>query len=358
VTAPGEETRDEKQLQPGRVVRVFNLLCLVAGVVLLAVTVQRVGLSRLVELGRQIGGWIAPLLLVHAGIIFCDATAQHFYLRPAQRTISFLRMLGVQAAGNAINLLTPGQKVGEGAKVTLLLGKAPRPRVIAMVLRWNLVSLAISMVASVVGAAVAATLFDLPSAFQHFLVAAVAVAVVVAVGLVLLVRRGLLESFVAAGRFLHIVSDERRRRWADKLAEIDKLLRDGHAGHGLLMGAVFQTGARVLYWFELYVILVAMGDEPGLRFMVAVSGLLVVLNTVASIVPMGIGLTETGLFGLFALLGSSSELGLAASLARRANTLTVSTVGLLVLLGMQTYDRLTLRRSLARLRERKDADAD
>jgi uncharacterized membrane protein YbhN (UPF0104 family) len=318
----------------GLAARIFNLVCLVGGVVLLVLAVHSIGLARLGELAVRVGPWSAAILAVNVAYSMCDAASQHFFMRPEQRALSYWRMLVVHVSAQAVNLLTPGQKVGEATKVTLLLGHAPRPRVIASIVRFNLTNLAISIVASAIGAGITPFLYHLPHRVE--------VALLVVAGIGALIARG-----------LHVLSNERRERWAKRLGEIDRLLAHGREpGNGVFLGVSFAIAGRVLFWSELYVILVAMGTAPSLGFIAVVSLLSVALNTIASIVPMGLGLTEGGLYGLFQALGESPDLGVAASLVRRARVMLSAAFGLLLMVAMQTYDRLRLARAQQRVRER------
>lgn len=340
---------------PGRLARAFNLLSLAGGVILLVVTLRRVGLVRLGELAERVGA-VAPLLVgLYFVVMACEAGAQHLFMRPEQRTLHFARLYVAHMAGVAINSLTPGDKLGEVTKVTLLLGHAPRPRVVAAVLRYNLVNLGLSLTVSVVGAALAPLLFDLPDAVRRGLLVASAISIALAVAIFVLVRRGLLASFLAAGRGLHLLSEATRARLVARLAQVDERLRHGRGpGSGVVAGTALVVLARTLYWTELYLILRAMGDTPSLAFMVVVTAMNVVLHTVASIVPMGIGVTEGGLYGLFALLGADPDRGIAASLVRRARVVIVAALGLLAMVGLQIADRLGRARAKARVLARHD----
>src|SRR5262245_39470180 len=86
----------------------------------------------------RIGWWFAAILAIELGALLCDAAALHAFMRPEARMIHYGRVLGAQASGRAINVLTPGGALGEATKLAMLVSHAPRARVLSSIVLLNL----------------------------------------------------------------------------------------------------------------------------------------------------------------------------------------------------------------------------
>ncbi len=96
----------------------------------------------------------------------------------------------------------------------------------------------------------------------------------------------------------------------------------------------------------------ALGIDQGPVFVVMAAAIGVLIDSLASIVPLGIGAKEGGQAGLFELLGAGAMAGLSLSLVSRIRILVIAALGLLVMFSVQTIDNLLLRLSRKRVLER------
>ncbi len=340
--------------RPSGWVRLANLLLLAVGVGALVWMAREVGLDQLADLLSSIRGWAIPLLLVSLAGVALDAGAIHVFMRPEQRMVSYWRVFAAQMSGQAINSVTPTGTLGEVVKATLLMGHAPRFRAVSSVIAFNLVNVVVSAVFVLLGIGVALWLPDLDPAMEHAMRIGVLLLAVVSIAVVALVRRGVVRAGAGAAHKLRFISDARRARIAERLEAFDHQLRalgrGGPASHRPGIGLILVS--RLLGWFDLWLIMVALGHTAGLVFTVVAAAAGVVIGRLASIIPLGVGASEGGQAGLFHLLGAGAELGLAVSLVRRIRTVIMAAIGLLVMLLVQLIDQIRFSRAKSHLVDR------
>ncbi len=328
--------RDDDAHGGSRASRIFSLVTTFLAVGGVILTIWTVGPAALYGELRAIGVWFAVIFALELAQTACDAAALRDFLGLSQRNrlVPYFAVVRAQTAGRAINLVTPLGSIGEGTKATMLLRYAPTSRVVAGVVRTNVVSLLLSFTLVAIGAPVSALVLDLPAGISHALYIGGAIAAVAAVGLVLLVRRGLARTFAQIARGVRLLSRARRERWKTTLEDIDERLRSGARSKKLRarlrggVGWVFLS--RALGWLSMWVILFATGNTVGIGFMAVVVTAGVAISWVASIAPLGLGVTESANYGLFRALGEDPALGVVMVIARRVVTVAYVMVGLAV----------------------------
>jgi hypothetical protein len=331
---------------------VLNLCALVVGAVAFVFLLRQVPPAEMLAMIQRAGGWLAIGVGLAFVATFLDAAALHAFMRPEARTVSYWRVLAAQASGLAVNLLTPGGKLGEATKVTLLVGHAPRDRVVSSVLLFNMAYLYVAIALLVVGIPVAEVVLDLPQTLAVVLAVVSGAILLAGVGLGVLVHRGMLGSFVAAARSLRMLGRERGARVIARLEAIDRHLRELHVGQspGTRLGMLLVVSSKACVWGQTYVTLRAAGAEPGALVMLMVLSAGTVIDWVASVVPLGIGVADGSNYALYGLLGLGPMLGVSVTGLRRAQQAAVAGVGIAVLLGMNAAEQVGLSRRRARLR--------
>jgi len=302
----------------------------VLGLVALVITVWKVGVGTLASHLETIGPWFGVLLAIEAIATLIDAGAVYLLARGPDAP-SYRKVCVAQFAGRAVNSVTPGGNLGEALKVSLLARTCSMPRIIAAVMFATLYAFVISLGIVAAGAITTALLFPLPIAGEVALVAAGLVIGGVAVGLVLLIRRGMLCSLARVGRRLHLISAARHDRWHAQLEDLDARLR-GELGGAPRRGAIAllvtsQLLLRVVFW----VTILAIGYSLGAAQLIAVLSAGILLTWIANVVPMGVGLSEGGNGVLFAAMGAPPSIGVALALARRVNQIVFAAFGFSVL---------------------------
>ncbi len=336
--------------------RLVNLGLLLAGLAAMTWTLHGIGFARLAAMVATVGWWFVVVLVVELATVSCDAAALRCALRPESRMVRVPRLLATQLAGQAMNTLLPTGALGEATKVSLLAGHAPRDRVLGGVLLVNLLGFLTSVGLVVVGLPVVALLLELPPALERAAWLAAGLGLALAAASVALVQRGMAASLADLLRAVREIAAERRQRWDPHLQRFDAALRLVGAGHapGLLPAWRWLLLSRLLGWLEYGILLYAIAGSLPLELWLASLPLGVVIGWLATLVPMGAGVTEGGHYALFAALGVAPAVGVAVVVTRRLRQLAVATLGLGALALLQaersSAGPTALRRALARRR--------
>jgi uncharacterized membrane protein YbhN (UPF0104 family) len=334
---------------------IFNIVVLVIGFVALGFMMQRLGWQGFINSIEGIGWWFAVVLVLDAGSTLCDAAALNTFMRPEARMVSYWRVLAAQLSGRAINLLTPGGTLGEATKLTLLVSRAPRSRVLSSIVLLNLANVYISVAAMVIGTPLTFLLLDIPPSAKVPIMIGLGIvsAGVIAIGV--LIHRGAVGTLVILLRRMHVIDGERAKNWLDRLVEVDRHIRELHQNRsvGTWKGILWVGASKVLTWAATIVLLAAVGTRLDVSIVVGVLSVGQLINWVSAIVPMGVGISEGGNYALFDLLGASGEHGMILALVTRARSLIFAVLGLAIMGVMHTLDRIALARMHRKLRELK-----
>jgi uncharacterized protein (TIRG00374 family) len=335
--------------------RWVSRISLVIALVAFAVTIWTVGPGALLTHLRAIGWAFVLILVIEGGITVLDAMAIHSVASEKGQP-TFGQVLFAQIAGRAVNLVTPASTLGEATKASMLTETAGTSRAVAAVMFCGLVSGIFQLSVIAVGAPITALLLPLPAALRIGLVATAVIAAALAVTLTVLVRRGMLESLVAAAGRLHLVTKKRRESWRARLRKIDDRLR-GTEGGGRRAAVGFIIASRILTWVSIWVILAAIGYRASVGEIAALLSAGVVIGWVSTIVPLGVGVTETGNYALFHALGAPPAIGVALAVVRRIIHLVYAGLGF-VLLAIWRASSTARTRYRARRRPKGTPHAD
>jgi uncharacterized protein (TIRG00374 family) len=332
----------------------LNWFGLAAGTAGLIWMVSRTGLATTAATVRAAGPALALALAIDVAATLLRARALHVFLRPAQRMVPYWRVVIAQAAASAVHDVTPTGVLGEATKVTMLAHRAPTPSVVSAVIAYDIATLLVAAVITTAGVGLVALSGAVPPPLDRALWISAGVVVITVVVLSWLARRGLARTLIAASARLHALSPARRDRWIARLADLDDRLRQlqarGRAER--LEGTLWILVARALGWLELYVLLRGIGVAPGaLTFAAIVLGHIPVYR-VASLLPLGVGVSDVGTAALFSVLGLPASSGALLALVRRLRQIATATLGLAAMFGVQLIDRLVLARAQARVRAR------
>src|SRR5258706_10646840 len=154
------------------------------------------------------GWWFALIAVIDLAGACCDAFAIQAFIRP-KHEVSYWAVFAAQASGIAINRLTPGNSLGEPVKVTMLTGqRVPATLAVSAVVMFNLCTMYIGIAALVIGVPITAAVLDIPPHVSIIVWAATAALVVLAVFVVVLIRRGAVRTLIVGITGLRFV--ERR----------------------------------------------------------------------------------------------------------------------------------------------------
>lgn len=310
--------------------RWFTLVVTAIAIVALVITVWSTGLGALYDQLRSIGGWFVVILALEGVATLCDGAVLHGFLGRGGRRPGFLRVLEAQVAGRAINVVTPMASIGEATKVTMLMRHTETSRAVAAVVRFNLSYVAINLAFVLIGAPICAATLPLPAWMIRTLWIGTAVGGAIAVGLVIVVRAGLVVSLIRVARALRLISRDRFAVWRDRLRKLDASTRGEHGLRSWLPG-LWALPSKGLIWVGGWLVLYANGEPPSLGVMAALASAGTLINAGSNVVPLGIGVSEGGTAALMAALGESPTLGVTMVVARRVVFLTYAAVGLAII---------------------------
>ncbi|MBA3452220.1 MAG: flippase-like domain-containing protein [Deltaproteobacteria bacterium] len=321
---------------------------IVVGLIALSITVWAVGTEPLLEHLRAIGPWFVVLIAIEGTATFCEAGSTYLMTRgpggPAWRKVCV-----AQFAGRAVNSVTPGANLGEALKVSLLARECSTQRVVAGVMFTALASGIVAMTIVAAGSLITAIAFPIARSASIVLLIAGAVATVMAGGLAILVRRGMLGSLARTAGRLHVLSAARVARWSARLDDVDARLRGEIRGEHRLAAACLVVVSQLLQRGAVLVTIFATGYTLGVPQLIAILSAGVLLAWISNVVPLGIGVAEGGNFALFAALGAPPSLGVALALAKRVNQIVFAALGFGVLAADRIAERVDRVRVLPEL---------
>lgn len=322
--------------------RVFNVGVMVVGGAALAWMMHELGWAKLVEVTRDVGAAFVVILGLDVIALLIDARALHTFLGPAASRVSYWRVLAAQASGRAINVVTPLGALGEPTKLSMLVAHAPRGRVLSALVLMNLATLYISVLVMVIGTPITLLAIDLPRALKITVGIGMAVLIPLVVALGVLVQRGALSTLTGVLRRVRVISDERRDRWRKQLVEVDRHIaelykkRSTGTWHGILWVAL----SRLITWFATLLLIHELGVAIRPILVIGVLSVGVLIQWIASIVPLGLGLADGGNYALFDLLGAPGMHGAFVTMLNRARSLLVALVGFAIMLIVNATDRV------------------
>lgn len=326
---------------------VFNLVMFIVGGLALAWMLRTTSWSELWSVISGIGIWTAIIVLVLELIaLILDAAAWHAFMRPEARMVPFWRVLGAWASGRAINVLTPGGALGEATKVTMLMNHAPRSRVLSSIVLLSVSRLYFSVSVMLIGIPLTLLLTDVPSELKVLIGIGVAVIIPGMVALGFVIHRGAMATLVGTLRRFRLISVERGKNWKEKLAEVDRHIRELHTHRtsGTRAGFAYVAVAKLFSYASMIALLAAVGVHLTPVLIIGVLSVGVLISWIAAIVPLGIGVEDGGNYALYALLGATGPQGLAVTMLGRARSVAIAMFGLGVMAALTVLDRLFKRR--------------
>ncbi|HUJ62073.1 MAG TPA: lysylphosphatidylglycerol synthase transmembrane domain-containing protein [Kofleriaceae bacterium] len=314
-------------------------ISLVVGVIALIVTIHKVGVRALAHYLRHIGWWWFAVVALEIVVTTLDAIAIRAFMSPDK--IRLRSALLAQLAGRSVNAVTPSGNVGEAVKVSVLTEHVSQSRAVATILLYNIVSFIAELGTVAIAAPAVALLLPMPRDLRWLLLIVGAVCFVVSVAIYALVRRGMLASVAKVAVKLRLLSGPRYRRWQARLRSVDDKLRlvSGARTRDRWLGIGAIVVSRLTSLTLSLVILHAIGGPLTVGF---VSGYVTggfVVYMVATLVPMGLGVSEGGTYELFKALGENPSFGTALALARRTTLVVYAAVGLVLVTLSETVQR-------------------
>jgi hypothetical protein len=168
------------------------------------------------------------------------------------------------------------------------------------------------------------------------------------IALAVVVKRGAVATLVAGIRRARVISAERAERWKIQLAEVDGHIRElqENRSHGTWKGILWVLASKAMTWTSLLVLLHTAGGAINVALVIGMISVGVLIQWIAQIVPMGLGLQDGGNYALFDLVGASGPHGVVVTLLNRAQP-PVAILGLGAMAVMYALDRRCSRACVA-----------
>ena len=309
--------------------RFLKPLLFVAGAILLAVLVHRVGTEPILATLRTLAWWQFILICLPYGVILAvDTLGWRFAF--ARDRAPFWRLYGARLAGEALNLVTAlGSVGGEAVKVWLLRSAVSYEASVASVIVAKTTSTIAQTLLLVVGLILAKTTVPVKGDVISGMLALLALEALLVGGFLVTQLSGLMRR---AGRLLSWAGLIEDSSYAERL---DSSLREfyRHRWHRFLLSVAFHFCGWLLGALEVAAMLFVLDIPAGVATAIVIEAVGSGVRFATFLVPGSLGVLEGTNTGLFVALGLGASAGLAFSLVRRARQVVWIGIGLLVLVG-------------------------
>ena len=318
-------------------------ISLVVAFAALVWTIRDIGLEKLGEYFEKVGWWWIAVVVLEIMITSLDSIAIRAFLSPEQDKVKLRSVFLAQLAGRSVNAVTPSGNLGEAVKISILAEDVSQSRAVATILLYNVVSFTAEFAFVAVAAPIAALLLPMHHWTREVLLVIGGVSLVFSLGLYALVHRGMLTSLARVLRRVRIVSHARYERWEVRLHAVDDKLRlvAGARRRDRVLGIAAVLASRATSYTLSLLILHAVGEPITLAFVGAYIAGSHAIYLVASLVPMGLGISEAGNDWLFrALDGPAGAVrGVTLVEARRVTLVMYAAIGLVLFAASETVQR-------------------
>jgi len=144
--------------------------------------------------------------------------------------------------------------------------------------------------------------------------------------------------------------------WSTRLSDADRQIGELHRSKaGTWRGVLWVLASKLVTWTATMVLISAVGVAVAPHLVIGVLSVGVLIQWIASIVPLGLGLADGGNYALFDLLGASGAHGAFVTMLNRVRSALVALAGFVVMAIVHTLNRLALTRMRRKLRELREA---
>lgn len=330
--SPSERGPEERPAGVSSRSRAIRILLVVAGIGVLVFVLRSVGWRAIADNVSRVGPWFPALVVLYAAAQVAFAIGWWVVLDPRRPRPGFLRFFGIYLAGDAANILAPGNVAGEPVKAQLLRETSGGSAAVASVTIHKHADMLAQWLFIAAGVTIALVRFSLPFAVRA---AAIATTAGLGVALVLLswaLPRGAFAPalrFLSRSRFLAA----RLRRFLRPAEKIDGELSGFYSvGRGrFALSAAWCFAGWCGGLLETWLILRLLAPGAGWAAAFAIEGLAMTINNLFLFVPGRVGTAEGVRVAVFALLGLPAAQGAAWALLRRARELAWAAPGVVLL---------------------------
>ena len=319
-----------RKLYDERDMRGVKSVLLVLGIVVIVVSVYRIGPGPILETLARLTWWqLVVVCLPYAVIAAVDTLGWRFAF--PRDPAPFARLYGARLAGEALNLVTAlGSVGGEAVKAWLIRRDvAYEESVPSVVIAKTTITIAQALFL-LIGVALAWTMPSTDSRVIGAMLWLLVVEVAAVAGFLWVQVAGLVGR---AGRLLEWFGVLKP---GDHAQRLDAALRDYYRRdwRRLSLSTVFHLAGWLLGAFEAFVILYFLGIPATLGTATVIEALGAGVRFATFLVPASLGAFESANAAAFEAMGLGAGAGLAFSFVRRARQIVWVGAGLLVLVAM------------------------
>lgn len=316
-------------------------ISLAVGLVALVFTIRDIGPKNIARYVERIGWWWFAVVALEVTITSLDAIAIRAFLSPEGSGVKLRSALLSQLAGRAVNAVTPSGNLGEAVKISVLTEYVSQSRAVATILLYNVISFAVELGMVAVAALVLVIFVPLDAPWMGVMIATCVICTLLAIGMIALARRGLLGSLLGAIRKIRLISQARYEKWLARLAPVDDKMRlvEGARKRDRTLGITAVLASRLTSMTLSYLVFHAVGGHITLSFVAATTVGGFVIYILSTLVPMGVGISEGGYWGMFRAIGENPARGVTMVIARRVTLVAYATIGLVLMTASETVRR-------------------
>ncbi|HME44701.1 MAG TPA: flippase-like domain-containing protein [Syntrophorhabdales bacterium] len=309
----------------------FHLLMILAGCLLIALLIYRIGPGQLWSQLNLLGWALVPLILIEGVADLFHTQAWRHCLSDTHRALPFSRIFCIRMAGYSVNYLTPTIGMGEVAKGVLLASNNTGLESATGIIIDNL-SYGLAQLLFVVGG----TLVTLPGARmpRGIWVAMLTATALLGVGMFTFL---IMQKYGKLGAFLrwlvdHRVGGRRLRKLAASITEVDQELELFYERRraDLLLSVFWHIAGMACGILQCYYFLMVLTVHPSLTIAAGLWFLGTWFNLLSFALPVDLGVMEATRVISFVVFGLQASLGLTYGIALRLEQLFWAGVGLLI----------------------------
>lgn len=303
------------------------------GILIFCVLIYRLGPLDILSHLTKVRWWIVPILAIVPIGYMLYTMAWNVFLKNFEGKISFLDLLKIKIAGEAVNSLTPVNFIiGDPARAHLLRHKFHPTESVASVVVDRTLNAIATLAIIIIGTTLAIVKLPLPKNIKYGLPAVLVVASLF-IGFILVHQHRGLFSFLAdlAKRFKFKKAFSPNT--LERLAETDGHIANFYqtSKRAFWSALALHFGGRLLGVFEIFLIGWAINDNftPFVAFLLGAAA--PIINLVFAFIPGAFGVLEGALSAILYSSGFPPEMGVTIQIVRRFRAAIWIGVGLILL---------------------------
>jgi 1L-myo-inositol 1-phosphate cytidylyltransferase len=326
--------------------KIARILTSVAGVLLLAYLLLKIGTGNVLTQLAHFGPWFLAVIGLAFSWLFSQACAWYLVQSARFKPIPLMPLFRAKIISDSLNAILPSANIGgDAARAFLVRRYAPLTESIPGILVDKTIEFSMGILFLGSGFLLSLIFVELPRWMDIVAAVCLAGAGLGMAAFIIFQRKGALWALRRLAKFIPAVG-----RFADKREEnirnLDRNLRLAYGRPDLktVLAAVLHFLARVLGAAEVFVIMRVLRTPVNFIQSFFITAGVSIINTAFFVVPGSLGVMESAQVFILKSLGFSATLGLSIGVIRRIRKLVTIAVGL-ALFTLGRRDRGLARRT-------------